>query len=90
MVASGFRCDRCQRPYHYNRQYLNVHHLSYDRMPYRELRSDLSLLCRRCHRIQHEDENFALGIGIEIDFFESVIEMDIGFEKVFWNLDKDV
>ncbi len=33
--------------------FLNVHHLNYERMPFRELDSDLVVLCKLCHGDRH-------------------------------------
>jgi hypothetical protein len=37
--------------------WLHVHHLSYERVPYRELDSDLEVLCKVCHAMRHDFKN---------------------------------
>lgn len=40
-------CERCgERGWH-------VHHLNYDRWPFRELADDVQLLCETCHKRAH-------------------------------------
>ena len=47
LERDGYRCQRCGAT-----QELQVHHLTYERRG-RELLSDLTVLCNRCHRFAH-------------------------------------
>jgi hypothetical protein len=44
----GQRCERCQK----KTKYLQVHHLTYERI-FKEEPKDLLLLCRKCHENEH-------------------------------------
>lgn len=48
--AAGRRCQVCNR----SSIILNVHHRTYDRLG-EELDEDLTVLCRECHRVFHEN-----------------------------------
>jgi 5-methylcytosine-specific restriction endonuclease McrA len=50
IFASGHRCQRCDQ----YKGVLDVHHLTYSRLGQEEP-SDLIVLCRSCHRHQHEE-----------------------------------
>lgn len=54
MQSSGYKCEQCG-----SNKGLNVHHNNYESL-YRELHSDLTLLCSECHRTIHNvhDETF--------------------------------
>jgi hypothetical protein len=43
----GKKCEKCGK-----KTYLNVHHVTYDRL-YHELPNDLIILCRECHKKEH-------------------------------------
>lgn len=51
-------------------RWLEVHHLSYEGVPYRELDSDLRVLCRLCHQATH-------GINTKYEEVEKI--MDAGY-----------
>jgi 5-methylcytosine-specific restriction endonuclease McrA len=47
-----YRCQHCDEvlpPWE-----LEVHHKTYERMPYREWASDVLVLCRDCHQAEHD------------------------------------
>lgn len=48
LLRDGYRCTKCG-----SSEQLNVHHLTYERRG-AERYADLTTLCRRCHRKEHD------------------------------------
>lgn len=51
LEAAGHRCQLCN-----SKNSLNVHHRTYENV-YNEKPSDLIVLCRKCHKIFHENRS---------------------------------
>ncbi len=51
-IDASFICEDCGGCFRYEED-LHVHHLSYEGVPYRELDSELIVLCDRCHKHRH-------------------------------------
>lgn len=49
-VLAGWACARCGYVGGFSQ--LHAHHLTYDNL-YQELKTDVEVLCRRCHKIEH-------------------------------------
>ena len=48
LMKAGFKCEKCGE-----KEHLHIHHLNYSTV-FNESLKDLVLLCRECHKEQHE------------------------------------
>mgnify|MGYP001560286122 CR=1 FL=1 len=73
LMRDQWRCQDC------GARATEVHHLTYDRL-FEELLNDLLSLCRRCHRLRHEETEIMAPVGPTFGA--------PSWQRDFWELDE--